>query len=198
MTGPTITKVSLRPNPKFNGVARSIAKGNPPKWLVVGLTHFSGGIGGDDISKKDRRSIDNIIGQMKGAVHTLMTWLPAWGNLAYGFECPEYVALMLYALPRMKKDLDIHAKKRIGRRPNTQQEICAAVVIEAWKLLHGKAEPQGLKLQQACSDYWRACGGKQIGGWDEPKNWRRPIERALAVDHSWISQILLAVVQNER
>jgi hypothetical protein len=196
MTGPTSTNVSLRPHPKFNGVARSIAKGNPPKWLLVGLTHFSGGIG-DGVSKKDRRSIDNIVRQMQDAVHTLMTRLPAWGELGYGQECPEYVALMLYALPRMKKDLDSHAKKRKGRRPNTQQEICAAVVIEAWKLLHGKAEPQGLRLQQACGDYWRACGGKQIGGWDEPKNSRRPIERALAVDHWWISQILLALVQNE-
>ena len=192
MIGPTRTHVSLRPNPKFNGVARNIAKGNPPKWLVVGLTHFSGGIG-DEISKKDRRSIDNIIGQMQGAVHTLMTWLPAYGNLGYGQECPEYVALMLYALPRMKKDLDIHAKKRTGRRPNTQQEICAAVVIEAWKLLHGKHRGRSDEFLEACSEYWRACGGKQIGETDDLDNWRRPVERALKTDHSWISQILLAV-----
>jgi|SRR5437660_1525359 hypothetical protein len=192
------TRVSLQrtPNSKFDGVARSIAKGDPPDWLVLGLQHFSGGIG-VDVSKKDRRSFDTILKQMQGAVHTLTTWLPAWVNLGYGYQCPEHVALMLYALPLMKKDLDIHAKKRIGRRSNTQQEICAAVIMEAWKLLHGKAEPQSLKLQQACSDYWQACGGKQIGGWNEPENWRRPIERALAFDHSWINRILVAV-QNER
>jgi hypothetical protein len=192
MTGPTITHVSLRPNPKFNGVARSIAKGNPPKWLLVGLTHFSGGIG-DEISKKDRRSIDAIIERMQGAVHTLMTWLPGWAKIDYGYECPEYVALMLYALPLMKKDLEGHAKKRKGRRPNVQQEVCAAVVIEAWKLLHGPHRGRSDEFLEACSDYWRACGGKQIGGWDDPDNWKRPVKRALAVDHSWISQILLAV-----
>jgi hypothetical protein len=192
MTGPTITKVSLRPNPKFGGVARSIAKGNPPKWLLVGLTHFSGGIG-VEIPKKDRRSFDTQIKRMQDAVHTLMTWLPMWGNLGYGLKCPEHVALMLYALPRVRKDLDRLGKKQIGRRPETQQEICAAVVIEAWKLLHGKAEPRSDQLLQACSDYWRACGGKQRGEWDDLDNWRRDVERALATNHLWINQILQAV-----
>ena len=192
MTGPTIINVSLRPNPKFGGVARNIAKGDPPKWLVVGLTHFSDGIG-VEYSKKDQHHFKTQIRRMQDAVHTLMTWLPAWGHLAYGQECPEYVALMLYALPRMKKDLDIHAKKRTGRRPNTQQEICAAVVIEAWKLLHGKHRGRSDEFLEACSEYWRACGGKQIGETDDLDNWRRPVERALKTDHSWISQILLAV-----
>src|SRR2546430_2493267 len=69
------TRVSLQrtPNSKFDGVARSIAKGDPPDWLVLGLQHFSGGIG-VDVSKKDRRSFDTILKQMQGAVHTLTTW----------------------------------------------------------------------------------------------------------------------------
>src|SRR5262249_59300128 len=106
------------------------------------------------------------------------------------------IALMLYALPRLKADLDRLRKKSVGRPPDTQREICAAVVVEAWKLTRGKAEPHSLHLRKACSDYWLACGGKHVGE-DDPDNCRRPIERALAVDHSWISQILLAVQNSD-
>jgi hypothetical protein len=114
-------------------------------------------------------------------------------NLPYGIEYPEDVAVVLDALPRIKKDLDRLDQKQIGRRPDAQREICAAVIVEAWKIIHGRAKPRSLKLEQVCSDYWRACGGEQIGGWDDPENWRRPIKRALETDHSWISLVLLAV-----
>jgi hypothetical protein len=188
------TRVSLQrtPNSKFDGVASSIAKGDPPDWLVLGLQHFSGGIG-VDVSKKDRRSIDTILKQMQGAVHTLTTWLPAWVQLGYGYQCPEHVALMLYALPRIKEDLDVAAKKQTGRRPDVQREVCAAVVIEAWKIIHGRAEPRSLQLEQACKEYWLACGGKPRGKEDDPENWRRPVKQALVTDHIWVRQVLSAV-----
>ena len=64
--GPTTTSVSLQPDPKFSGVARSIAKGTPPEWLVVGLTHFSDGIG-VNISKKDRHYFNTQIRQMSSS-----------------------------------------------------------------------------------------------------------------------------------
>jgi hypothetical protein len=179
-------------NSKFADVARTVANGDPPDWLVLGLEHFGGSIG-VDISKKDRRHFDNIVKQMQGAVHILQTWAPMWLHAGFGLQCPEHVVALLYALPRVKKDLDIFAKKQIGRRPDENREICAAVIVEAWKLLHGKVEPNSLKFQRACNEYWRACGGKQIGGWDEPENWRRPVERALTTGHGWIEKILLAV-----
>ena len=189
--------LSQSPNSKFTDVARIIAKGDPPDWLVLGLEHFSGGIG-VDISKEDRRILKHQIERMQDAVHVLMTWLPMWANLGYGARCPEHVALMLYALPRFRKDLDRLAKKQIGRRPDTQREVCAAVVIEAWKLLHGRPKPRSDEFLGACRDYWRACGGKQgrSGGPndpDNPDNWRRTVRRALATDHSWVGKVLVAV-----
>ncbi len=184
--------ISLQRNPnhKFDGVARSIAQGDPPKWLVVGLTQFSQGIGSDtDVD------IHKIIERMQDAAHVLMTWLPICKGLSFGLPCPEEVAVVLHALPRIKKDLDRLAKlkNRKGRPPDAQRLICAAVVARAWKIIHGKAEHRSDKLLRACSDYWRTCGGKQIGGWDEPENWRRPVERALKNDYSWIERVLLAV-----
>jgi len=130
---------TLEMSPKLAEVASTIAKGDPPKWLLVGLEHFSGGIAVD--TKEDRHNIDQIAEEMQRAVHTLTTWLPAWAYAGYGQKCPGHVALMLYALPRLKKDLDILAKKQIGRPPDVQREVCAAIVLEAWKIIRGKAEP---------------------------------------------------------
>ena len=179
-------------DPKFDGVARSIAKGNPPKWLLVGLTQFSQGIG-FDTSGTD--NFDTIVERMQDAAHVLLTSLPIYKHLGFGLPCPEEVALALQVLPRIQEDLDRLAKlkNRKGRRPDAQREVCAAVIAIAWKLLHGKPEPRSDKLLEACYDYWRACGGKQIGEVDGIENWRRPVERALATGHEWIEQFLLAV-----
>jgi len=99
---------------RFDDVARTIAKGRPPEWLLVGLEHFSDGLGKDasDVPFHD------IIEQMQDATHVLMTWLPAFGHLPYGMKCPKHVAMALAALPQIKKDLDLAARKQIGRRPD--------------------------------------------------------------------------------
>jgi len=183
----------MKPNHKFDGVARIIAKGAPPEWLVDALEHFSDGIG------KDASDVPvfRIIERMQDAVHVLITWLPAFQHLPYGWKCKE-VAVALAVLPRIKKDLDRLAKLKTskGRRPDAQRLICAAVVVRAWKIIHGKAEPRSEKLLQACRDYWRACGGEQIGREDfkgtSYENWRRPVERTLRADYGWVERVLLA------
>jgi hypothetical protein len=177
-------------NPKFAGVARRIAQGDPPEWLLVALTHFSPGIGDDDEPNIDIRT---VIEQMQGATDTLIKRLPIFRSPGFGLPCPEEVAIALHVLPRIKEDLDKLAKKRMGRPPDAQRETCAAVVAMAWKLLYGKIEPQSLKLQQACGEYWQACGGKQIGGSDLAENWRRPIERVLADGYPWIEDFMSAI-----
>lgn len=186
-------RVSLlrEPDHKFDGIARSIAQGDPPKWLVAGLTHFSNGIGSDDTSDID---FNTIIERMQRATDTLITWLPIFGSGTFGLPCPDEVLLVLGALPEIKKDLNRLAKanKRKGRKLDAQRDVCAAVVARTWKIIHGKAS-KSRHVQEACTEYWRTCGGKQIGGWDEPENWRRPIDRALAANFSWIEDVLLAV-----
>jgi hypothetical protein len=178
------------PDPKFAGVARTIAQCDPPEWLLVGLTHFSNGIGDDDLPDID---IHSIIEQMQGATDILIKWLPMYLNIGFGFACPEEVTIALHILPRIKEDLDRLAVKRMGRPPDAGRDHCAAVVAMAWKRLYGKVEPQSLKLQEACGEYWQACGGKKIGEWDLAENWRRPIERVLAADFSWIEDFMVAV-----
>ena len=112
----------------FKGVARLVAKGEPPDWLLRGLEHFSAGIGAD----------------------------------------------------------------REDQYRDVRREICAAVIIEAWKLLHGEAEPRSESFEQACADYWQACGGEEIGETNDPSNWRWSIERALkkAEGYQWVNKVL--------
>src|SRR5215510_13697343 len=95
----------LQANGKFDEVARTIAKGDPPGWLLVGLEHFSDGIG-VNVSADERRRFDHIIGDMQRATTVLTTWLPMWAQAGYGLKCREDVALALYVLPRIKEDLD--------------------------------------------------------------------------------------------
>ena len=179
----------MKPNHNFNVVARTIAKRAPPEWLVPALERFSDGIG------KDASDVPfhSIIEQMQRATDVLIRWLPAWGKLPYGTECPKHVAMALAALPRIKKDLDLASRKLIGRRPDAQRLVCAAVIARAWKIIHGKPEPRSEKLLQACVDYWRACGGEQIGGTDDIENWKRHVQRALKADYSWVERVLLTV-----
>jgi len=161
----------------------------------------------------------------------------------------------MQALPGVMRELKrTQAQPHSGRKPLIAREICAAVVIEAWRLYHhvpslspldaqvipavgGRIEtkylpdrifaralsvlfakplprperkaaelpaeeerpakplpgPRSIVFQQACNDYWRACGCEEIGAIGDIENWRRPLERALDEDHAWIRAMLLAV-----
>ena len=183
------------PKPQLVEVARIIAKGKPPPdWLLWGLEYFNGFIGVETIDPSFGRSIAQ---QMYDAADVLLRWLPFYAGATSLGRSAEMVAI-LKALRRLRKDLERLKKPRpTGRRPDVQREICAAVIVEAWKLLHGKAGSRSPQLQQACADYWIACGGKQIGETNDPENWRRPIERALGTDHKLVREIMQAVQNSQ-
>ena len=66
--------------------------------------------------------------------------------------------------------------------------ICAEVIVEAWKLIHGKAEPRSEKVYEACEEYWQACGGPA----SDLNNWRRHVEKASAKNaNPWIREVLI-------
>jgi len=177
---------------KFDEVARLIAKGDPPNWLILALAHFSDGIG-VEMSAEDRRSFDKTVERMQDAIRYLMKWLPMYVNAAYGEKCPEDIALALHVLPKVKAHLDLLPDNGVGRRPDVQREVCAAVVLESWKLLHGKAQHNSDRFMEACSEYWKACGGPEIGREGELRNWRRPIKQARAGDYGNIRGVLQAL-----
>lgn len=153
-------KIALTDDPglAFADVARIMAKGDPPDWLPQALAQFSEGIG---VGSADEYG--SLIKQMADATDVLLRWLPAFQHLPFGMKTPADVATLLETLPRLKKELDRHIQPKTGRPPYVQRKICAAVIVEAWKLLHGKVEPRSSSLEQACADYWKVCGGEKIG-----------------------------------
>src|SRR5262245_14199328 len=157
---------------RFADVARNVAKGDPPEWLLQGLAQFS------DIGAGPADEYQYAIERMAKATDELLKFLPAFRNLPYGLKGDAVVASLLQELLWLKGSLARISKRPSHRPPNMRREICAAVIIEATKLLHGKVELRSSKLAQACADYWQACTGKEI----DPDNWRRQIERAVAVN----------------
>ena len=79
------------------------------------------------ISVETDQSLRRHIEQMHDATTTLMKLLPAFQQMPFGGV--HNFRVILDALPLLKKDLE-RTKRKLpaNRKPNTQREICAAVV----------------------------------------------------------------------
>lgn len=166
-------------------LASIIAKGDPPDWLVRGLERLAIR---PDLTTKERQDYQDIVERMRKATDTLLDNLPIFFGVPWGARCPPDVTRALAALPGVKRALDpAKGKPKTGRPSNVQREMCAAVVLEAWKLCHGKAEPRSLKLEQACEEYWQAWGRKPTG---DPESRRRVINRAQRENYRAIGTVL--------
>ena len=65
-----------------------------------------------------------------------------------------------------------------GVRKKPGRVTCALIVIEAWAFVHGRTPGHHNDFaQEACDDYWRACGGTREG---DAGRWRRQITAARA------------------
>src|ERR1700730_16579988 len=73
--------LSRNPKPEFVGVARIVAEGELPEWLLQGLDHFSGGIGTD--ASKERKTLEKDLERITRAVDVLMKRLPIFQRLSF-------------------------------------------------------------------------------------------------------------------
>ena len=48
----------------------------------------------------------------------------------------------------------IPALEHFRSRPNIGRAMCAAAIVGAWTLVHGKAQPRSERLLEACNMYW--------------------------------------------
>jgi hypothetical protein len=179
--------------PSLDDVAKLIAKGDAP-WLVPALERFSGFISGNPVSSKERKRQDKIIARMHDATDYLTKFLPLFAHLPLGLRSRD-VAVALAVLPKIKKGLAyaMPSKRGGGQHPSDERKLCAAVVVEAWRSVHGKPEPESPKLWTACNEYWRACGHAYRGS--DVDTWRKDCRDAVADNHEWIRQILSGRIQ---
>jgi hypothetical protein len=177
----------LTPSPdSFTAVARAIAKGPPPKWLALGLAHFSSFVGTNPAPRRFP------IAHVHDAASTLIKFLPAYLHLPAGMYIDADVPTTIAVLRRVKADLArLMKRKRKGRPPNVQRRECARVVIEAWSLIRGDVEPRSIELLNACNDYWRACGHDTRG--EDVENWRRDVRYVIRHPHPLIRQRFTAL-----
>src|SRR5262249_29798842 len=135
--------------------------------------------------------IEKIIARMHDAADYLTKFLPLFNHLPFSMRSRD-VAVALVVLPRIKKGL-AHAmppKRAGGQHPSAERKLCAAVVVEAWRIARGKPEPESPKLWSACNEYWRACDHAYRGS--DVDTWRKDCREAVADNHEWIRQILSA------
>jgi hypothetical protein len=165
----------------FEDVASKIANGNPPEWLLIGLNHFSNFIRLEPkLTSKEDMEIDK---GMLAAAQYLTKWLPVYAYLEeFGFECPDCVDAASNALHELieilEKDIS-EAPTGPGKKPNIQQRICASVVVEAWRLIHGEVQPRSGALGETCIAYWVACGRELTDEINDPENWKHAIKYVL-------------------
>jgi hypothetical protein len=167
-------------------VARIIAGPEGGGWLVSGLAHFSSLVGGEGRSLKEDTQLAAAYDRMDYAAAVLIKKLPMFLPLPGGLWVRD-AQLALDALVRLKPLLAINLRSRMkpkkgrggGPRPNARQQICAEVVVEAWRIVHPDwSQEADIEICEACAAYWRACGGAGRGG--DIENWRRDIRRAIA------------------
>jgi hypothetical protein len=177
----------------FVATARLIADGSAPEWLRLSLAHFSELIAEEPIPSDERARLMQMISRMHGAVDYLIKWLPSFYHTAL-LDFPDDVAVSLQALARIKRALAkaVNTPSRPGElRPNVQRKTCAAVVVEAWRIVHGEPEPESPKLWQACNAYWQACGHECQGS--DADMWQRDCQTvADGIYGKWIRVVLLA------
>jgi len=149
----------------FTPVARKIANGPPPKWLVLGLAQLSTFVGG-------KRAREFPITLVHDAAATLIKFLPAYLHLPAGMYIDADVPTTIAVLHRVKADLSrLMARKRKGRPPNVQR--------------------RSIELLNVCNDYWRACGHNTRG--EDVENWRRDVRYVLAHPHNQIKHLFTAL-----
>ena len=118
-------------------VASTIAKGDPPEWLVLALANFQDFVGGEITSEEDRR-YTQITEQMHDAAGKLILWLPAFMHMPTVIKPPDEVHTALEVLPKIKEYLARamnQPPRKGGPRPNIERQVCAAIVVEAWTLI---------------------------------------------------------------
>jgi hypothetical protein len=174
----------------FDEVAKLIDREGSAPWLPIALAQFSNFVGGRPY---DHTETNETFKQMERAADILIRWLPLFKHLPAGLPCPPSIEAALAVLPDVRREIARGYLDLKSRPPNVRREVCAAVILEAWKVFHGKPQPRSLAFAEACKAYWAACGCAPIGEIDDIDNWRRTAKKALASGHGWIGDRIAAV-----
>jgi hypothetical protein len=189
----------------FDEVARDIAGGEPPQWLVQALEELARNVaivGLSEAGDPSRAELRSRFQRVRAAAKNLERALDAIGDgylwLTFGDldslrTTRGGVRTSIEFCDRTLKRIASGGGRGRARRQAgpTARVICAIIIAEAWTTVHG--QPRGghnERIGEICMQYWLACGGPPIGEASKgggPNNWRRPMEQALS-DNSPLRQ----------
>lgn len=159
----------VEPGPSLATTAAIIAAGEPPEWLLAELRRFAPLIG-------SRRYPPDDLSPAMAAIDCLDEQLDIYATIEerFGLELPDCIDAASRALTELREFFEEQRlpSRKGGRRPDGRRKLCAGVCASAWRRLHGKVEPYSSKLQQACEEYWQACGQRETSTTGRLKNWQ--------------------------
>jgi hypothetical protein len=156
----------------FDAIARIIAHGPPPDWLMPALEHFRALVADKPLSNKEWQRAWKHSERMRWAADVLIKDLQ---RMFKDVSSPD-VATAIKVLTKTKAFYQERPRTGGGHNPHGPRLVCAAVVVEAWKLVRGNVEPRNKEVLSACADYWAACGQ----GERDAENWWRDTNHAVA------------------
>jgi hypothetical protein len=163
------------PTSPFANVARLIANGKPqPEWLIPALQHYSPLVGYlRNPSTRDEAQDQAMIEATRNLEQHLRAHTIAGEE--FGLSIPDCVETVLIALPELIEYLEsqVRPPRKGGPTPDSRKQVGAGVCAEAWRRLHGEMQPFSVKLQQACEEYWQACGHPETSTDGLVKHWWR-------------------------
>jgi hypothetical protein len=155
----------------FANVARLIASGKPqPEWLIPALEHYSRLVGYRNPGPGDEGEERALL----KAVQALEQWLAFEARVyariekEFGFPAPTILDDTATQLLELADYLEsqLRPPRKGGPTPDSRLRVCAGICAEAWRRLHGEAQPYSTHLHTACEEYWIACGHSDESGTD--------------------------------
>jgi hypothetical protein len=149
-------------------VAKQLANGAPPDWLLPHLRKWR------EIIGNPAEPDNEVERRLFAAAKYLEDWLPMYARAAdkLGVEYPACIDSTMLALeelvPFLASEVD---QPKNSRPPDGKRRLCAAVCLEIWRKLRGSVQPYSPNLWAACEAYWQACGHDQTSTTGRLKNW---------------------------
>ena len=169
------------PRPLLEKVAERLAKGKPPEWLADYLERFARLIGYPVVPPEDPD-----LPRALAAIDLLDNEIKIYATIEeeFGLEVPDCVDAASTALTSLREffeeQLQLRPTRKGGPRPDSRRQLCALVCASAWRRLNGEMQPRSRWLQEACEDYWQACGHPETSINGNIKNWERFLFEAAA------------------
>ena len=169
------------PRPLLEKVAERLAKGKPPEWLADYVERFARLIGYPVVPPEDPD-----LPRALAAIDLLDNEIKIYATIEeeFGLEVPDSVDAASTALTSLREffeeQLQLRPTRKGWPRPDSRRQLCALVCASAWRRLYGEMQPHSRWLQEACEDYWQACGHPETSINGNIKNWERFLVEAAA------------------